>query len=51
MLELWDGMRKNDKHLISHMDLHKTNNKLVNAYLKHDALLGPGVNPLEGSPM
>jgi hypothetical protein len=24
MLELWDEIRKIDKHLITHMDLHKT---------------------------
>ncbi len=31
MLELRDGTRKNDKHLIIHMDLKKLNNKLVSA--------------------
>jgi hypothetical protein len=31
MLELQDGTKKNDKHLITHMDLHKPNNKLVSA--------------------
>ncbi len=35
VLELRDGTRKNDKHLITHTDLHKLNNKLVNAQLKH----------------
>ncbi len=24
MLELWDGTKKNDKHLLTHIDLHKT---------------------------
>jgi len=31
MLELQDGTKKNDKHLITHSDLHKPNNKLVSA--------------------
>jgi hypothetical protein len=31
MLEFQDGTRKNDKHLITHKDLHKPNNKLVSA--------------------
>jgi hypothetical protein len=31
MLELQDGSRKNEKHLIIHADLHKPRNKLVNA--------------------
>jgi len=31
VLELRDGTRKNDKHLITHIDLHKPNNKLVSA--------------------
>ncbi len=35
VLELRDGTRKNDKHLITHSDLHKPNNKLVSAQLKH----------------
>ncbi len=35
MLELQDGTRKNDKHLITHTNLHKPNNKLVSAQLKH----------------
>jgi hypothetical protein len=26
-----DGNRENDKHLITHIDLHKLNNKLVSA--------------------
>ncbi len=33
MLELRDGTRKNDKCSITHMDLHKPNNKLVSANL------------------
>jgi hypothetical protein len=35
MLELRDGTRKNDKHLFTHTDLHKTTNKLVSALLEH----------------
>jgi hypothetical protein len=31
VLELRDGIRMNDKHLIIHMDLYKSNNKLVSA--------------------
>jgi hypothetical protein len=31
VLELWNGTRKIDKHLIIHTDLHKPNNKLVSA--------------------
>ncbi len=31
VLELRDGTRNNDKHLITHSDLHKPNNKLVSA--------------------
>jgi hypothetical protein len=31
VIELNDGIRKNDKHLIIHVDLHKPNNKLVSA--------------------
>ncbi len=31
MLELQDGTGKNEKQLITHTDLHKLNNKLVNA--------------------
>jgi hypothetical protein len=30
-LEFWDEIRKNDKRLINHADLHKPNNKLVSA--------------------
>jgi hypothetical protein len=30
VLELRDGIKKNDNHLIIHTDLHKLNNKLVN---------------------
>jgi hypothetical protein len=31
VLELREGTRKNDKHLITHTNLHKPNNKLVSA--------------------
>jgi hypothetical protein len=31
MLELQDGTKKNDKPIITHMDLHKPNSKLVSA--------------------
>jgi hypothetical protein len=31
VLEFRDGTMKNDKHLITHMDLHKLNNKLISA--------------------
>ncbi len=31
VLELRDGTRKNEKHSITCMDLHKPNNKLVSA--------------------
>jgi hypothetical protein len=31
ILELRVGTKKNDKHLITHMDMHKSDNKLVNA--------------------
>jgi hypothetical protein len=35
VLEFWDETRKNDKHLITHMDMHKPNNKLVNDILSY----------------
>jgi len=31
VLELRDGTKKNDKKSLTHTDLHKPNNKLVNA--------------------
>jgi hypothetical protein len=31
VLELWDGTRKNDNHLITHTNVHKQNNKLISA--------------------
>ncbi len=33
MLEFRDGTRKNDKHLITHTNLHKSNKKLFSIYL------------------
>jgi hypothetical protein len=35
MLELWDKTRKIDKQFNAHMDLQKSNNKLVSAELEH----------------
>jgi hypothetical protein len=35
MLELRDGNKKNEEHLFTHMDLHKTNQQVVNALLEH----------------
>jgi hypothetical protein len=47
VLELWDGIKKNDKYLINYTDLHKIKQQVDECIVGTLLVLGQAMNELE----